>query len=199
MAEGDIVSLRVVGRYEQQNIVNTLHYQVVSQAEAEQDVLDLLCTIWDGQISGIWVARHSDGYTLVGVKAFNHTGVAKRPGFLAIGDAGTVVANLMLPHTCRTITLYTDSANHRRRGRVMLSGSVDSMFDSTDGSVTAVERIALEVLGDLLMAILSSNGNSFQLCIPPTDVLPEEVITSTRGRVTPSVVTTRRIRQFLIG
>lgn len=199
MAAGDIITARVVGRFQDQNVVNTLHYKIVDQTSSEQVVLDSFCSDWDNAISAGWVARHAALYTLVGVKAFNHTGVPKRPGFMAIGDAGLVVGSEVLAHTCRTITLYTNSAKHRRRGRVMLSGSVQTMFNTTDGSVSLTERVALDVLGTLLMATILENGDSYQLVIPPTAVDPVEEITAVRARITPSVVTTRRIRQFLIG
>lgn len=199
MAVGDIVTLRAVGRYQDQNIVNTMHYQIVDQAISEQQILDALCADWDTNMSSLWCGRHQLTYELIGVKAFNHTGDAKRPGFKAIGTPGLVVGDALLAHTCRTITLYTDSDKHRRRGRIMLSGSEKSMFDASDGSVDSVEVTALEVLGTALMQTLAVNGDSFQLCIPPTLVDPVEIISSVRGRVTPSVVTSRRIRQFLIG
>lgn len=199
MAVADISVLRVVGRFQSQNIVNTLHYYHSAQTSTELAVLLNLCTIFEANVGAAWRGRHSNNYDMIGLKAFRHTGTAKIPGFLSIGVSGSVVADDVPSYVCRTITLYTASANHRRRGRIMLSGSVDSMFDSSDGSVTTAEITSLDALGTSILATLSGGGDSFDLCIPPSGALPYEDIIDSRARETPASVTTRRVRQFFVG
>lgn len=199
MAQGDTVILRVVGRYQGQNIVNNLHYMITDQESAETQILQNLCAAWNTAIPTTWLARHIDTYTLVGIKAFNKTGPIKVPGFLSIDSPGVVVGVETPSPVCRTITLYTASINYRRRGRIMLSGSADGMFNDDDGAVTTSEVDSLTALGQLLNSTLQSGNDAWVLAIPPTDLLPNEVITSVRGRTTPSVIRSRRIRQFLVG
>lgn len=199
MAQTDEVTLRVVGRYQAQNIVNTLVYRIVDQAVSELNVLTELLDQWDTNIKAGWLARHLDTYELVGLKAFNKTGPAKTPAFLSIGTAGSVVGEEIPSPVCRTITLYTASTNHRRRGRVMLSGTAVAQIDTDDGSVTTAEIALLDVLGTLLIAPLGAAGDTFQLGIGSTDILNFEDAVDAKGRETPSIVTSRRIRQFLIG
>lgn len=199
MAVDDIVSLRVVGRYQSQNVVNTLHYRVVSQSSSEQELLDNLAEGWLTELETPWLARHLDTYTLIGTKAFNDTGDAKVPGFNASGQGGVVVGEELPSYVCRTITLFTDSDNYRRRGRIMLSSTAVAQLETTDGAVTDAEVTLLTALGNTLMAVLDITTDTFQLCIPPVGELPYEDVTAVRGRKTPSSVTTRRIRQYLIG
>lgn len=199
MSVDDEVILRVVGRYQGQNIVNNLHYKISDQESSEAQILNVLVQAWDGDITTTWLARHIDTYNIVGLKAFNKVGAAKVPGFLAIGSPGAVVGVETPSPMCRTITLYTDSDNYRRRGRVMLSGSADGMFNDDDGGVTSTEIDALTALGQLLNAVLIDGNDSFTLVLAATDLLTNEVITSVKGRSTPSVLRSRRIKQFLIG
>jgi hypothetical protein len=199
MAVDDVLTLRVVGRYQDQNIVNTLHYRITAQQSPENDICSALAQQWSTDVQSAWVGDHSDAYTLVGLKAFRQSGVSNTPYFVSIGAAGLVAGDGMPAFVCRTITLYTDSANHRRRGRVMLSGTPVATVDATDGSLTTAEISNLDTLGILLAQPIEAANDSFQLCIPATDVLPVEDITDTKARETPSSVTNRRIRQFLIG
>lgn len=199
MAVNDVVSLRIVGRYQDQNIVNTTHWEIIEQAAEEELILAQMLATWEADIQASWLARHIDSYELVGIKGFNKAGAAKTPAFSSIGANGTVDGEEVPSCVCRTITLYTHSANHRRHGRLMLSGGATSMFDTDDGSVSTVEITALTALGGTFETGLSAAGNSFKLCIPATDVLPMETVFDSIGRETPSVVTSRRIRQFLIG
>lgn len=199
MAVDDVSILRVVGRYQKQNIVHTLHYQHSTQGSSEQEVLQQLCDAWDTDFSAAWVARHIDTYELVGVKAFVKTGAAKTPAFTDIATAGSVVGEELPASVCRTITLYTASAKFRRRGRVMLSGTAVSMLDTATGAVTEAEITALGTLANLLKQELSANGDSFSPCIPATAVDPVEVITDSTPRGTPALIRSRRIREMLIG
>lgn len=199
MAVDDIVSLRVVGRYQAQNIVNTFHYQIGDQGESEQAVLQSLLLAWISTVQTVWIAAHSTVYELVGIKGFNHTGAAKTPAFTAIGENGGRSGTPCPSLVCRTITLYTASAKHRRRGRAMLSGSITEDFNVADGSVNAGGRGVMDNLGTKLDDTMINGAEAFIPCIPPTAVDPVEAIIDFKSRVTPSSVTTRRIRQFLIG
>lgn len=199
MAIQDVVILKIVGRYQQQNIVNTLHYQIVDQASAEKEVLDNLILAFQGAIETAWLARHISTYSLVGYKAFNKTGPAKTPSFVAVGSPGAVVGTEMPAAMCRTITLYTADAKHRRRGRIMLSGGAAAQFNTTDGAVTTAETALLGTLGQFFEAIIDNGGDEFRACIPAAGVDSAQGIVDTKGRATPSIVRSRRIRQFLIG
>lgn len=199
MAQDDVSGLHVVGRYQSQNIVNTLHYRHSTQTATEQETLDLLCQAWDGKFSATWVGRHIDTYQLVGVKAFVRDGAAKTPGFLDIDTAGSVVGEETPAAVCRTITLYTASTKYRRRGRVMLSGCATNMFNVDDGAVTGAEVLALGTLVDLLIDPIISDEETWTPVIPANVVDPVESIIDALARLTPSIVRSRRIRQFLIG
>lgn len=204
MAVNDELTLRIVGRYQDQNIVNTLTVRVSAQTTEEKNICAALITAFQSECQVAWLARHLDTYTLVGYKAFRKTGVAKTPHFTSVGSAGVVTGEELPSFVCRTITLYTDSTNHRRRGRVMLSATAVAQLDTADGSLTAGEIVALNVLGAALTGSWDANGDSFQLCIPAGvdkdgNPIPTEDITDFAARETPSSVTTRRIRQFLVG
>lgn len=199
MAIGDIVSLRVVGRYQSQNIVNTFHYRISLQGANEKEVLEQLVDTWDDDVQPAWSSNHIDSYNLVGLKAFNHTGVAKVPAFRVINVAGSVVGDKVPSPVCRTITLYTESPNYRRRGRAMLSGCEAGMFMEADGSVTNAQIIILQTLGDLLYAPLEGAADTFQLCLPSGDAGPLQDIIAALPRVTPSLISSRRVNQFLVG
>lgn len=199
MAVGDICTLRIVGRYQQQNIVNVMHYAITEQGSSELEVLENLLALWDTANQAAWVARHIDSYELIGTKAFGLTGAAKTPAFDPVGVSGAVVGTEEPAALCRTITLYTESAKHRRRGRIMLSGGAADMFSVVDGAVIGTEIVLLEVLGALLIQDLFGGGDTFQPCIPPAGVDPFEPIVDMKARVTPSLIKTRRVRQFSIG
>lgn len=199
MAVGDECTLRIVGRFQDQNIVNTMHYRIATQTSGDLDILESLCDAFDTIIKSSWVGRHISTYELIGLKAFRKTGTSKTPGFKSIGTEGAVVGTEVPSSMCRTITLYTADAKHRRRGRVMLSGSAAAMFDATDGSVTSTEIAALDALGVLLKGQISNSGDEFDPGIPATAVDSWQDFVDSKARETPSVVTSRRIRQFLIG
>lgn len=199
MAEGDIVGIRCVGRYQDQNIVQTLHYEIVGQTISDHMILQVLSDAWDAKFSAAVVARSCDDYTLVGVKAFSLSGNNKRPGITTVGDAGTVVADGLPASLCRCITLYTNSTNFRRRGRWMMSGTCVTMVDDQDGSINIAERLALGSLVDLFIDTIVSDDESFAPILPPAGALPKEPITAALARVTPAYVTSRRIRGFAIG
>jgi hypothetical protein len=82
---------------------------------------------------------------------------------------------------------------------MMLSGGTESMFDDTDGSVTPTEIGALSVLIGLLIDPLESGGDKFQLVLYNKTLDVISSLTAIKARVTPSVLRSRRIRQFLIG
>lgn len=199
MAVNDVCTLRVVGRYQDQNIVNTLHYEIMDQDSSDQEILSSLCSGWEAAHETEWLARHIDTYELIGLKAFRKTGDAKTPHYHPIGEAGSVVGEEIPSPVCRTITLYTGDAKHRRRGRVMLSGTAVAHLSTTDGSVVAAELVLLNLLGDSLRSALESGLDSWRLCIPATEVDDSQAIVDVKARVTPSIVKSRRIRNFLIG
>lgn len=199
MASGDTLQVRVVGRYQDQNIVNTLHYLINTQDVPEEDVCQNLAQLWDNDLTDKWVARHLDTYMLVGLKCFQVDGASKVPSFVSINTAGDVVGEEVAAAVCRTITLYTGSTNSRRRGRVMLSGSAVAQFNTGDGAVTTAEQTLLTGLGTDLVTPLVVGESSFSLCIPPTSTLDAEVVINAVGRVTPSLIKSRRVKQFLIG
>lgn len=199
MSVDDIVGLHVVGRYQGQNIVNNLSYHIAQQTSPEGAILESLCDAWDTQVKSAWLARHLVEYMLVGLKAHNLVGAAKLPGFLSIGTAGDVIGTEAPAPVCRTITLYTDSAKYRRRGRVQLSGSDIAMFDTDDGSVLDAEVTALGTLAALLEDSITANDDLFDPCIPANVTDPYEIIHYAIPRKTPSMIRSRRIRQFLVG
>lgn len=199
MAIGDEVTLRVVGRYQNQNVVNTFHYKIGAQASSEQTILNNLCVLWDAANTAAWVLRHLSDYVLVGIKAFGKEGAAKIPGYKIIGTAGGVTGTSLPALICRVITFYTASANHRRHGRAMLSGTDEAMLEGTDGSVTATEVGLLDTLATALTTALTGDDDEFVPIIPSTDVLPLEEIIGFKSRVTPASITSRRIRRFLVG
>jgi hypothetical protein len=199
MAVNDICTLRIVGRYQSQNIVNTMHYRISAQDTDNDSILNVLVASWESDWESDWVARHSDQYTLVGLKAFRQTGEAKRPAFRTISEPGTVVGDELPASICRTITLYTDDTDHRRRGRLMLSGTTLSMLNQTDGSVTTTELAALNNLVALCTNVLVNVDDSFTPCLPHTAGKTDYDISSAHPRVTPASVTSRRVKQYLIG
>ena len=199
MAANDVILLRVVGRYQQQNIVNTLHYQINMQTSTEAAVLGMFLTDWATANETAWLNCHIDTYELIGYKAFRVDGAAKIPAYQNRGVNGNVVGDEVPSNICRTITLYTASANHRRRGRVMLSGSEQGMFNLTDGAVTVAAVGVLQTLGDLLDSQLVGVADVFDPVLPASGVLPIEAVTKAVGRVTPSSVKSRRVSQYLIG
>lgn len=199
MAVDDIIGIQIHGRYQSQNIVNTIHYKITEQASNEDDVLSQLCSNWNLINTGAWTARHLDSYTFKGLKAFSLSGDNKRPGILHIDDPGLVTGTEVPSPICRVITLYTGSSNYRRRGRVMLSGSESLQFDIVDGSVTSAEITLMEVLGASLIVDIDGAGDSAQPGLAPTDVLPFEPFTSVLGRKTPALISSRRVRTFGIG
>lgn len=199
MSVGDISVLRVVGRFQDQNIVNTIHYYHEDQVSPDTEILQLLCGAWDDTIKGLWLARHSDAYELIGLKAYRSFGSAKIPGFLLIGTAGGVTGTPILSFASRVVTLYTASSNFRRRGRLMLSGGEAAMFDATDGAVDATEVGLMQVLGDLVIAPLVQSGDTWRASLPPTEQLPFELFTGATARSTPGVIRSRRVKRFFIG
>jgi hypothetical protein len=83
----------------------------------------------------------------------------------------------------------------------MLSGSIVEDFDTTDGSITTAAKAVLDAVGDKLLEGLDPNGsaNAAVLILPPAGELPEVNVTDYKSRETPSSVTSRRIKQYLIG
>lgn len=199
MAVDDIVGIRIVGRYQDQNIVNTMHYKITAQVSTDNEILGVLGAAWLADHNSDWMDRHSDQYELVGVRCFSLTGDNKMPGIVPHGYAGNVVGVELPAMICRTVTLYTDSSNYRRRGRIMLSGTVVAQLVEADGSVTAAEMALMEALGSALIADIDSLGDSFTPGLAPNGVLPFEPFTGALGRKTPAGITSRRIRGFSIG
>ena len=199
MADQDVSVLRIVGRYQQQNCVSSLHYIHDAQVASEQDILAALILEWSTTNEIAWLAAHIDTYELVGYKAFRVTGAAKVPAYMNRGTSGAVTGDEVPSNICRTITLYTASANHRRRGRVMLSGSEGTMFLTTDGSLTTAAVALLQTIGDLLDTPLDDGNNEWSLVLPAAGANPVEQVVKSLGRVTPSALKSRRVKQYLIG
>lgn len=199
MPVDDVAVMRIVGRFQDQNIVNTLHYKIVDQTGAPETQWQELCVDWESQNLAVWLTNHVDTYTLVGLKVFTSDGQTRPPGFLSVDSPGTVVGISNDALVCRTITLYTADPNPRRRGRLMLSGGTTSMFDADTGRVTASTVTDLDALGASLLDVITGVNNNYQLVLwNKLLVLASEIIRAA-GRVTPSVVRSRRAKQFTIG
>lgn len=199
MAVDDVIGIQIHGRYQMQNIVNVIHYQITEQVADDHDVLNSLCQGWESQNKVNWLARHLDSYRLMGLKGFSLTGNNKRPGIVHIDEAGSVVGTEEPSPVCRVITLYTDSSNYRRRGRVQLSGGDTTMFNDADGAVSDTELGFMAILGAALIADISNFGDVGDPGLAPSGVLPFEPYTDVLARRTPSLIRSRRIRGFSIG
>lgn len=199
MAVDDVCILRIIGRYQSQNIVNTLHWRITSQTLGDNFILDSMLTAWAATWQSDWLNRHIASYSLVGTKAFRKTGAPKTPAFAPVGLPGAVVGEELPSTVCRTITLYSDSPKFRRRGRLMLSGTAVSMLNTDDGAVTSAEIIALAGLQSLCLEAMVNGDDSWELCLPATLVDPVVNVIDAIARSTPASITTRRIRQFLVG
>lgn len=81
----------------------------------------------------------------------------------------------------------------------MLSGSPVAHFDATDGSLTTGAIALLDAIGAFMDDEIDDNLNYFRAGLPATATENWEDFTDYKSRETPSVVTSRRIRQFLIG
>lgn len=199
MPVGDIAVLRIIGRYQDQNIVNTMHYRVTSQAGGDDDLWDQLCVEWELTNGPLWLARMGGTYELQGVKAFTVKGDAVPPGTAIIQTTGDLTGDPQESYVCRTITFYTDNANPRRRGRLMLSGGVESLFNDLDGSVASVEVGLLTILGTAFMVDLTSTDNTYEMVIFQKNPEVISIPIKARGRLTPAVLRSRRIKQFIVG
>lgn len=199
MAVGDVAVLRIVGRYQSQNIINTMHYRIVVQANGDTEAWQELVDEWWTNFGSVWTARHIDAYELVGLKAFTVKGVTRPPGERSLNVPGDVVGTPQVSFACRTVTFYSASSNPRRRGRLMLSGGDEGMFEDSVGSVVTGEVIALTAMGTSLLANITSGDNQYEPVL--YQKLPETIseLVAAKGRVTPSSVRSRRIRRFLIG
>lgn len=199
MAVLDGVLVRVVGRFQDQNVVNVFHYEVDAQGSTQADLLENLAILWDTVNGAAWLARMSDAYELIGTKAFMADGDSVPPGIAPISLSGDVAGDPQESFVCRTISLYTGNPNHRVRGRVMMSGGAESMFDDTDGSVTDAEITALGALATLFETNMVGGGDTFIPIIFNRTTKGHEPIIKATPRKTPSIVRSRRVRQFLIG
>lgn len=199
MAVDDIAVLRIVGNYQEQNIVNTMHYQITTQTGPEAEQWQELVDEWVSVYQSDWLDRHVDAYELIGVKAFTVKGATSPPGEKTVGTPGSVVGDPELAFVCRTITFYSDSPNPRRRGRLMLSGGAELMFSASKGSVTGAEVVLLTALGTNLLDPLTAGNNGYAPVI--YEKLPETIsnLIVAKGRTTPSTIRSRRIRRFLVG
>ncbi|MCK5292958.1 MAG: hypothetical protein KAR39_13190 [Thermoplasmata archaeon] len=199
MAVDDELTMRVIGRYQNQNIVNTLHYRVQAQSSSDLEILENFTDLWETELDAGWALVHSDAYTLIGLKAFGKTGTAKTPSAASIGTSGGVVGDGAPAFVCRTITLYTADDKHRRHGRLMLSGTPVTHLEAQDGSLTAAATALLDTFGDLLLPGFAGGGDEFVPGIPATLTDPWQDFTAHHPRETPSSITSRRVREFLIG
>lgn len=199
MAVGDIAVMRLVGRYQLQNVVNTLHYEIIEQPAEQVDQWQVLADDWATANATLWLGRHVDEYTLIGIKVFTRAGQTLPPGFATIGTAGSVVAAGNDALVCRTITLYSTNPNYRVRGRLQLSGGAQTMFDVTTGEVTQTEVDALDTLGAQLLQDINETLTHFKMVLWNPTLLQKNDLVEAKGRVTPSVIRSRRARQFNIG
>ena len=199
MAVDDIAVLRLVGRYQDQNIVNTMHYLVTEQTTSDLQLWLDLINGWYTAHNVLWLGEFIDEFIWVGLKAFTARGDTKPPGERTIGNAGTVAENPAPAFVCRTITLYSSSPNPRVRGRIMLSGSSEIMFDDADGAVVAGQLITMQALGDDLIEEVVENDNHYQPCLYNKATDTVSLLVAAKARTTPSVVRSRRIKRMLIG
>jgi hypothetical protein len=199
MTVGDIAVLRAVGRYQDQNIVNTMHYEVKVQAGDDIDLWQQLADDWATANSTLWLGRHIDAYSLVGIKVFTAKGSPHPPGFTQIDTPGSVVGTGSGALLGRTITLYTDDPSSSARGRVQLSGGTEAMFDPDTGQLVPAEIIMLNALGTQLIQVINEQDNEYKMVV--FRKLPERIATIIlgKGRITPSVIRSRRARVFTIG
>ena len=203
MADGDVIGIRIVGRFQGQNIVSTMHYEITHQTITDHQILQIFSDAWSAKFSAAWLLRHIDSYELIGLKAFSLTGGNKVPGRTIVETAGGVIGVETPSPLCRVITLYTDSDNHWRRGRVQLSGSADDMFNDADGAVSEAEITALGTLADLLIDGVESDEETFAPCLPAGTGVGGpyllEPITAALVRRTPACIRSRRVKGFAIG
>ncbi len=73
------------------------------------------------------------------------------------------------------------------------------MFDDTDGSVASLEVGLLTVLGTNLLENIVSVGNTYEVVIFQKSPEVISIPIKARGRLTPSILRSRRVKQFLIG
>lgn len=199
MAVGDVAVLRVLGTYQNQNIVNTLHYRIITEGSTPQSRLDSLCQQWSTDLQAVWIAAHIDTYELSATQANLVKGNAIPPGEFLIAAAGTVSGVPSPAVNCRTITLYSDSSNHRRRGRVMLSGSDDGDFAAGTGIVVSGAMILMQAIGDALLDSIEPTGDEWALVLYDKATDTTSDIIKAKARPTMSVVTSRRGRPFDFG
>lgn len=199
MAVGDIAILNIVGRYQSQNIVTTLHYEVITQGSDEEAILGALCTQWKATHESGLVAQLNDQMTIIGYKAFNKVGSATVPGYVDSGTAGTVVDTGLPAFVNKTITLYTASAKYRRRGRFTMSGVSEGELVASDGSILPATLTIMASFGAALLVNVSGGGDEWRLCIPAVGADPVEPIVGVLARPKPTILKSRRIREFLIG
>lgn len=81
----------------------------------------------------------------------------------------------------------------------MLSGCGAGMFNTVDGSFTTVQVGIMQDLADTLALTLTNGGDDFEMCIPPANGSPTELITAFVARNTPGAISSRRIKRFFIG
>lgn len=199
MAVDDVIGIQIHGTFQNQNIVNGMTFQITAQTADDHDVLNYLCLAWETTHKTNWLARHIDSYSLMGLKGFSLSGGNKRPGMVHIDEPGTVTGTEAPSPLCRVITLYTDSDNYRRHGRLMLSAGDTLMFNDADGAVSDAELALLAILGEGMIASINTAGNEFIPGLAPTDVLPFEPFTDVLSRRTPACIRSRRVRGFSIG
>lgn len=199
MAIGDVGVLRVVGKFMDQNVVNTIHYEVTHQSGSDTDMWQTLAAEWELVNEPAWATRHSSSYELTGIKVFTAKGDSSPPGYHPVSTVGGVPGDPQESFICRVITWYTDSPNPRVRGRLMLSGGVESQFDDSDGSVTDTEVGLLTAIGDTLALPLTPTGYTFTPVIFNRTLDTTHTIIKSLGRSTPAVLRSRRFRQYLIG
>lgn len=204
MAVGDYLMLKTIGRCQSQNIVNSTCWETTAQGSSEAEVCASVCLAWEDTIKAPWLLAHADDYQLVGLKSYGLTGDPKVPGQLLIDEAGGVVADSLPAYVCRTITLYPEDISNKHRGRIMLSGTPADSITATDGGLSAAALALMDAIHTALMNGIGEGDDSFEMRIwgmddaePPVETA--HPIIKAVSRRTPSSVTSRRIRELLIG
>lgn len=202
MGVGDTIALKIVGRLQSQNIVQTLHYKVTAQTVADTAICDELCSAWSTTHQAAFLALISEDYELVGYKAFCVSGATLIPGQAVVGDNGTVVGESLPASVAKTITLYPEDVAMKHRGRFMIPGGTANHFDNDDGGVVAAQITSMQALGNALVAGCDNGaGDEFQLVIWGDQGGGNEAfdISVAKARRTPANIRSRRIRELLIG
>lgn len=197
MAVGSILRMSVLGVYQDQNIVNTIHVKVIEQQCDEVDLATKVAgTFID--VETYWLAVHNQYYQYKGTVVVGTAGSSTIPGYYPRDLPGVVAQDPLLSSIARVITLYGAADNAKIRGRLMLSGASQGDIDETDGRVNI--SMGLNTLAALMKQAWTNV--QFVTVVPviytKSTQLAREVIKAV-PRPTPGVIRSRRIRNFMVG